>query len=89
MEEIKEEVVPEREPTPEEVAEMTKKMDAYYDDRIPFLKKQLEYEELVTSIEVSRYRRLEAIIRQMQMEAGPKQAQETSAPKKERKLKQD
>jgi len=75
------------EPTVEELKEMRKKMDDYYEEQFPFLEKQLKYEELLTSIEVSRYRRLEAMIRIAQIEQGPQSEKPKENP--ERKLKQD
>lgn len=43
-----------------EIAERRKKITKYYQDQIEHLKVQLEYEELMTSIEESRAKRLQA-----------------------------
>ena len=43
-----------------EIAERRKKVTKYYEEQIPHLKIQLEYEELMTSIEETRAKRLQA-----------------------------
>ena len=66
----------EREPTAEEIAEMREKMQAYYDNQIPFLQKQKEYENLLAEIEIARARRIEMTIRIAQMTMGSPQEEE-------------
>jgi hypothetical protein len=61
----------EREPTSEEIAEMKQRMAKYYEEQIPFLKTQKEYEELLADIEIARARRIEMTIRIAQMTMGP------------------
>jgi succinate dehydrogenase/fumarate reductase flavoprotein subunit len=65
------EEIQDREPTPEEIAEMRERMQAYYDNQIPFLTKQKEYETLLADIEQARARRIEMTIRIAQMTMGP------------------
>jgi hypothetical protein len=74
----------EREMTPEEYAEMRKKMLAYYKEQLAFLQPQKEYETLLADIEEARARRMTMTIRLTQMTT-PQQ----EAPKSERKLKAD
>lgn len=82
----------EKEPTPEEIAEMKQRMAKYYEDQIPFLKTQKEYEELLADIEMARARRIEMTIRIAQMTMGPQNEaddeQETTEPVK-RSLKKE
>jgi hypothetical protein len=86
------EEIQDREPTPEEIAEMRERMTEYYDNQIPFLIKQKEYETLLSEIEIARARRIEASIRIAQMTMGPQEGQEepemVEEPKK-RTLKKD
>lgn len=86
------EEIQDREPTPEEIAEMRERMMEYYDNQIPFLTKQKEYETLLSEIEIARARRVEASIRIAQMTMGPQEGQEepemVEEPKK-RTLKKD
>lgn len=86
------EEIQDREPTPEEIAEMRERMLEYYENQIPFLTKQKEYETLLSEIEIARARRVEASIRIAQMTMGPQEGQEESEmveePKK-RTLKKD
>lgn len=67
------EFTPEREPTPEEIQEMRTRMESYYDNQIPFLTKQKEYENLLADIEYARARRIEMTIRIAQMTMGPQE----------------
>lgn len=68
-----EQFTPEREPTPEEIAEMRTRMESYYDNQIPFLTKQKDYENLLADIEYARARRIEMTIRIAQMTMGPQE----------------
>lgn len=81
----------EREPTAEEIAEMREKMQAYYDNQIPFLQKQKEYENLLADIELARAKRIEMTIRIAQMTMGPQDEEadepEVKEPTKPRSLK--
>lgn len=83
----------EKEPTPEEIAEMRERMQAYYDNQIPFLQKQKDYETLLAEIEMARARRIEMTIRIAQMTMGPQEEQDdeqqAEEPKKPRTLKKD
>lgn len=83
----------EKEPTPEEIAEMRERMQAYYDNQIPFLQKQKDYETLLAEIEMARARRIEMTIRIAQMTMGPQEEQDdeqqVEEPKKPRTLKKD
>lgn len=86
------EEIQDREPTPEEIAEMRERMLEYYENQIPFLTKQKEYETLLSEIEIARARRVEASIRIAQMTMGPQEEEENipqaEEPKK-RTLKKD
>lgn len=84
----------EKEPTPEEIQEMRDRMQSYYENQIPFLEKQLKYENLLAEIELARAKRIEMTIRIAQMTMGPQEEIERGSdsdieqmPKKERKLK--
>jgi hypothetical protein len=48
--------------TQEQMAEKRKQLDSFYDDIIPHLEKQLKYEELRASIEITRLKNLQAQI---------------------------
>ena len=74
--------------SPEELAEKRKIMKKNYQDQISILTLQLDYEKLLADIEQARAKRMEMIIRQAQMSAGPEAASEApESEKKERKLK--
>jgi hypothetical protein len=60
-----------KEPTPAELAEMRQRMKTYYEEQIPFLKVQNDYESLLADIEENRARRINMSIRIAQMVAGP------------------
>lgn len=80
----------EKEPTAEEIQEMRDRMQSYYDNQIPFLEKQLKYENLLADIELARAKRIEMTIRIAQMTMGPQQEEEETTeptPEKQRKLK--
>jgi len=66
----------EKEATPEELAEMRVKMVAYYEEEIPLLKQQAEYERLLAEIEESRAKRISFNMRIAQMLAPPAPPQE-------------
>ena len=88
--------------TPEQVEDNRKKVIQYYKKQAEVLEYQAKYENLLAEIETARARRMEMIIRQAQMAAGPQdeapesqeaeksqpepEAVSTEAPK-ERKLK--
>jgi len=46
--------------TQEQMAEKRKQLDAFYEDVIPHLEKQLKYEELRAAIEIARLKNLQA-----------------------------
>ena len=48
--------------TQEEMQEKRQQLDAFYDDIIPHLEKQLKYEELRAAIEMARLKNLQAQI---------------------------
>lgn len=81
----------EKEPTAEEIHEMRERMQSYYENQIPFLEKQLKYENLLADIELARAKRIEMTIRIAQMTMGPQEEEpEQSAEptqEKQRKLK--
>ena len=81
----------EKEPTAEEIQEMRERMQSYYENQIPFLEKQLKYENLLAEIELARAKRIEMTIRIAQMTMGPQQEEEVAMPEptqeKSRKLK--
>jgi hypothetical protein len=84
-----EEIV-EKEPTAEEIQEMRERMQSYYENQIPFLEKQLKYENLLADIELARAKRIEMTIRIAQMTMGPQEEEEQQtepAQEKQRKLK--
>lgn len=69
--------------TPEEIQEMKANQMAFYEDRIEFMKTQLQYETLVADIEEQSLRQLVAKVRQAQLLAPPQEPQEESeAPKR-------
>lgn len=53
--------------TAEEVAAHKKRMEEFYDENIPLLRKQAEYESLISSIDESRARGMEMRLRLAQM----------------------
>lgn len=74
------EEIQDREPTPEEIQEMRDRMESYYDNQIPFLEKQVKYENLLADIELARAKRIEMTIRIAQMTMGPQQEENTDEP---------
>lgn len=83
-----EEIV-EKEPTAEEIQEMRERMQSYYENQIPFLEKQLKYENLLSDIELARAKRIEMTIRIAQMTMGPQEEEQPleQTQEKQRKLK--
>jgi succinate dehydrogenase/fumarate reductase flavoprotein subunit len=80
----------EREPTPEEVAAYRAEMDKFYDEQLPLLKKQREYEITLADIEEARTRKMTMVLRQIQLSTPPPPedlSKKTETPG-ERKLKQ-
>jgi len=67
------EEIQEKEPTAEEIQEMRERMQSYYENQIPFLEKQLKYENLLADIELARAKRIEMTIRIAQMTMGPQE----------------
>jgi len=87
------EEIQEKEPTAEEIQEMRERMQSYYENQIPFLEKQLKYENLLADIELARAKRIEMTIRIAQMTMGPQEeeleTEQSAEPtqEKQRKLK--
>jgi hypothetical protein len=61
----------EREPTEQELQAYRENMKKFYDQQIPFLKKQKEYEMLLADIEEARAKRITMSMRIAQIMAGP------------------
>lgn len=55
--------------TQEQMAEKRKQLDAFYEDVIPHLEKQLKYEELRVAIEMARLKNLQAQVAMANMMA--------------------
>jgi len=66
--------------TPEQIEDNRKKVIQYYKKQAEVLEYQAKYESFLADIETARARRMEMIIRQAQMAAGP---QDEAAPEKE------
>jgi len=79
---------PEMEMTPEQLAEQKEKMLEFYRESMPYLRAQLDYEEMLLKIDEVRFKRTN-IQYQFAMMANPPQEEETSEPTKSegRKLK--
>jgi len=60
-----------KEITPEELKKRREGIIKHYKDQISVLTLQLDYEKLLADIEQARAKRMEMIIRQAQMQAGP------------------
>lgn len=80
---VKEAPEQEKEMTQEEIEAHEKRMKEqreelmkFYDEQLPFLKKQAEYEETITRIEVAKMQRLEIMYAKAQMMGGPKGPEE-------------
>ena len=67
----------------EDLAERRQKITDYYEDHIPHLKVQLEYEELLTKIEENRARKVQAEIMIAQMIASQEENPENTEARKE------
>lgn len=66
----------EREPTEAELKAYREKMIQYYEEQIPLLKSQKEYETLLADIEEARAKRITMTMRIAQVMAGPAQEEE-------------
>lgn len=77
--------------SPKEIKEMRAKTEAWYDEQIPFLEKQFNYEDLVAKIEEAKLRKLHAIMQMAHLmnpyEEG--EEEEPSAKEEKRTLKTD
>jgi 5-methylthioribose kinase len=62
--------------TPKELQEKRDQITENFKNQIPLLTAQLEYENLLANIEQARAKRMEMIIRQAQMQAGPEPEKE-------------
>lgn len=60
-----------REPTPEELKKHKAELNKFYGEQIPLLKKQAEYEKLLTEIEVAKMTRFEIMMAKAQIMNGP------------------
>lgn len=69
--------------TPEQLTAQRKRVVEYYTNQVEILKVQSEYEKLLAEIEMHRAKRMEMIIRQAQMAAGPQDEQEESETEQE------
>ena len=70
--------VEEKKLSEKEIADRRKKITKYYEEQIPLLETQLKYEELMTSIEETRAKRLQAQAFLAQAYAEPEEPQEQS-----------
>jgi hypothetical protein len=84
------------EPTEAELKAYRESMKKFYDEQMPLLKKQNEYEKILADIDESRARRMSFTIRMAQMLAPPPDAPpegemppNMDEPKTERKLKKE
>ena len=77
-----------KEYTPEEIVEMRKKTEDFYNEQIPFLEKQFKFEDLKAQIEEAKLRKMHAML-QMAHLMNPYEEEENEPVKepKERKLK--
>lgn len=62
---------PQKELTPEEIKAYKKQMENRYDEEIPFLEKQVQYEELHARIDEARLRQHTAMLRLIQLQNPP------------------
>ena len=92
---MSEETTKEKELSPEQVRELFEQRKQYYQERIDFLKVELEYETLQTQIDEQRFKRIAYQVKYAEMMATPpsedelnENAQEEAAPK-ERKLRKN
>lgn len=79
----------EKEYTPEQVKEIKSKMLAKWEDELPFLQKQLEYERVITELDELQMRRAYAMRKTADILAAPPDQQEDIVPKHERKLRKE
>jgi hypothetical protein len=82
MPDTKQEESPETEKklTPEEIEAYKAEMTKFYDDQMPFLIKQRDYEVCLADIEEAKARRLTMIMRQVQMTTPPPPTKEPVKP---------
>jgi len=74
--------------TPEELVRRREELTAHYKETVPFLKKQLEYEELLTKIEEARANRFMIQVRVAQhMAPDPEEESLPESQNKSRNLK--
>lgn len=66
--------------TQEQMAEKRKQLDAFYEDVIPHLEKQLKYEELRAAIEMARLKNLQAQVALANMMAPDPEEDEDDEP---------
>lgn len=66
--------------TQEQMAEKRQQLDAFYDDVIPHLEKQLKYEELRAAIEMARLKNLQAQVTLANMMAPEPEEDEDDEP---------
>lgn len=66
--------------TQEQMAEKRKQLDAFYEDVIPHLEKQLKYEELRAAIEMARLKNLQAQVAMANMMAPEPEEDEDDEP---------
>lgn len=71
-----------KEPTEAEIREYQEKMDKYYDDRLPFLRKKHEFDTLTADIDEARVRSIEARNRLAQYAMQSQEAQKKVEPEK-------
>jgi uncharacterized membrane-anchored protein YhcB (DUF1043 family) len=69
--------------TQEELTAQRKNVIKHYNNQIEVLKIQSQYEQLLAEIEMHRAKRMEMIIRQAQMAAGPQQEEPETDPEPE------
>lgn len=80
----------EREYTPEEIKQMEAQREAqkqellkFYNEELPFLRAQAEYEECLTRIDLAKMQRLEMMIARAQMNQGPSEPEKEQPTKPE------
>lgn len=71
------------EPTDEQIKEYQEKMDKYYDERLPFLRKKHEFDTLTADIDEARVRSIEARNRFAQYMTQSQEANKKASEKKE------
>lgn len=93
---MSQETTKEQQMTPEQVREILEQRKQYYQERIDFLKVELEYETLQTQIDEQRFKRIAYQVKYAEMMATPpdedelnENGQEMEAPPKERKLRKN